>query len=194
MRRFWPTTSRCTTSRGAWNEARKQGAVIPLALALSHAGASELVAGDLLAAERCFIELAAIVEARGFDWSLGSLLIAAWRGQAKQTHALIDAVAAEAARQGQGYQLVFADYARCIRELGFGHYREAYASVRADTDDTSQLKSAFADMVEAALVSSTLRNVTWLGWRPGRLFPLSFRAGRGLRVVGKAVVRHTFSK
>jgi DNA-binding CsgD family transcriptional regulator len=131
-------------------QARDQGAVIPLALALSHAGASELVAGDLLAAERCFIELAAIVEARGFDWSLGSLLIAAWRGQAKQAYALLDTVSAEAARQGQGYQLVFADYARCILELGFGHYREAYASVRADTDDTSQLKFAFADLVEAA--------------------------------------------
>jgi DNA-binding CsgD family transcriptional regulator len=132
------------------SEARKQGAVIPLALALSHAGASELVAGDLAAAERCFIELAAIVEARGFDWSLGSLLVAAWRGQAKQAYALSAIVAAEAARQGQGYQLVFADYARCILELGLGHYREAYASVSADTDDTSQLKFAFADMVEAA--------------------------------------------
>jgi tetratricopeptide (TPR) repeat protein len=132
------------------SEARKQGAVIPLALALSHAGASELVAGDLAAAERCFIELAAIVEARGFDWSLGSLLVAAWRGQAKQTHALIDVVAAEAARQGQGYQLVFADYARCILELGLGRYREAYESVSADTDDASQLKFALADLVEAA--------------------------------------------
>ena len=132
------------------SEARKQGAVIPLALALIHAGASELVAGDLAAAERCFIELAAIVEARGFDWSLGSLLVAAWRGQAKQTHALIDAVAAEAARQGQGYQLVFADYARCFLELGLGHYREAYESVSADTDDASQLKFALADLVEAA--------------------------------------------
>src|SRR5439155_14965267 len=65
-------------------QARDQGAVIPLALALSHAGASELVAGDLAAAERCFIELAAIVEARGFDWSLGSCLLAAWLGLAKR--------------------------------------------------------------------------------------------------------------
>ena len=155
------------------SEARKQGAVIPLALALSHAGGSELVAGDLAAAERCFIELAAIVEARGFDWSLGSLLVAAWRGQAKQTYALIDIVAAEAARQGQGYQLVFADYARCILELGFGHYREAYASVGADTDDTSQLKFALADLVEAAQRSGEHHAAQchvdrWPSWPPFR--------------------------
>jgi DNA-binding CsgD family transcriptional regulator len=132
------------------SQAREQGAVIPLALALSHAGASELVAGDLSAAERCFIELATIVEARGLDWSLGSLLVAAWRGQVKRTNILLDSVAAEAARQGQGYQLVFADYARCILELGLGHYHEAYASVAAHVDDTSQLKFALADLVEAA--------------------------------------------
>jgi hypothetical protein len=80
--------------------ARNQGAVIPLALALSHAGSSELVAGNLPVAERCFIELSAIVEARGFSWTLGSLLVSARRGQAKQTYSLMDLVTAEAAGQG----------------------------------------------------------------------------------------------
>jgi len=94
-------------------------------------GLNELVAGNLMVAERCFIELAAIVEARGFSWSLGSLLVSAWRGQARQTYALMDVVAAEAARQGQGYQLVFADYARCVLELGLGHYHKAYATLNA---------------------------------------------------------------
>ena len=144
----------------AWqmeSRARNEGAVIPLALALSHAGGSELVAGNLMVAERCFIELAAIVEARGFSWTLGSLLVSAWRGQAWQTYALMDVVAAEAARQGQGYQLVFADYARCVLELGLGHYHEAYATLNARTEDTSQLKFALADLVEAAYRSGEHR-------------------------------------
>ena len=92
----------------AWRmeaQAREQGAAVALSLALSHAGVSELLAGLLPQAERCFHERVAIEEARGRDWSIGPLLIAAWRGQAGQAETLLDTVAGEAARQGQGYQL-----------------------------------------------------------------------------------------
>jgi DNA-binding CsgD family transcriptional regulator len=64
---------------------------------------------------------------------------------------------------------VFGDYARCILELGFGHYRGAYAGVSADTDDTSQLKFALTDLVEAAQRSgehrAAQRQVDWLAER-----------------------------
>ena len=82
--------------------------------------------------------MTAIAEARGQPWAVGSLILSAWRGQADRAYALLDAVADAADRQGQGYQLVFADYARCILELGHGHYGAAYASSRVD--DTSQVK------------------------------------------------------
>ena len=65
-RRSWPTTS--PLHELAWRmeaEAREQGAVIALSLALSHAGVSELLAGLLSEAERCFLERVAIEEARG---------------------------------------------------------------------------------------------------------------------------------
>jgi DNA-binding CsgD family transcriptional regulator len=62
----------------------------------------------------------------------------------------MDTVAQEAARYGQGYQLVFAGYARFVLELGLGRYREAYHSLDGQIGDTSQLKFALADMVEAA--------------------------------------------
>ena len=111
---------------------------------------SGLLGGDLAEAQRCFAELTAISEARGQPWSIGSLLITAWRGPAEQAHALLEQVAEEADRQGQGYQLVFADYARCILELGQGRYEAAYASFPAGIDDTSQVKFVLADLVEAA--------------------------------------------
>jgi DNA-binding CsgD family transcriptional regulator len=130
--------------------AREQGAVVPLLLALSHAGVSGLLAGDLPEAQRCFVEMTAIAEARGQPWSLGSLLLSAWRGQPEQAYALLDTVAGEADRQGQGYQLVFADYARCILELGHGRYDAAYASFASGVDDTSQVKFVLPDLVEAA--------------------------------------------
>jgi DNA-binding CsgD family transcriptional regulator len=130
--------------------AREQGAMIDLALALSHAGVSGLLGGDLGEAQRCFAELTAISEAREQPWSIGSLLIAAWRGPHEHAYRLLEQVAEEANRQGQGYQLVFADYARCIVELSQGRYETAYAAFAAGIDDTSQVKFVLADLVEAA--------------------------------------------
>jgi DNA-binding CsgD family transcriptional regulator/tetratricopeptide (TPR) repeat protein len=130
--------------------ARHRGAMVLLSLALSYAGARGLLAGDLAETERCFTEMTAISDARGQPWSLGTLLCSAWRGQPEQTYALLDTVSGEAGRQGQGYQLVFADYARCILELGHGRYDAAYASFASGIDDTSQIKFALPDLVEAA--------------------------------------------
>lgn len=130
--------------------ARDRGAVAPLALALSHAGVSELLAGRLAEAERCFVERAAIEEARGHPQHIGALLVAAWRGQVDRTRSLLAVVADEAARQGQGYQLGYAGYARCVLELGLGRYQEAFDSIDEDIDDTSHLKFALPDLVEAA--------------------------------------------
>ncbi len=81
----------------AWRmeaQAREQGAAIALSLALSHAGVSELLAGRLAEADRCFHERVAIEEARGRDWSIGPLLVAAWRGQEEPAQALLDTVKA----------------------------------------------------------------------------------------------------
>jgi DNA-binding CsgD family transcriptional regulator len=132
------------------DEARQHGAVLPLTLALSHAGVSNLLAGYLSEAQRCFVEHAAIAEARGQRWSIGALLVAAWRGQTQQVHTLLETVAEDASREGQGYQLVFADYARCVIELGRSHYGAAYASFTAGVEDTSQIKFVLPDLVEAA--------------------------------------------
>jgi len=137
-------------SRRMETAAREQGAMIPLSLALSHAGVSGLLSGDLPEAQRCFAEMTAIAEARGQPWSLGSLLLSAWHGPPEQAYALLDTVAGEAARQGQGYQLVFADYARCILELGHSRYDAAYVGFASRVDDTSQVKFVLPDLVEAA--------------------------------------------
>ena len=130
--------------------ARQHGTMLTLALALSHAGAWGLLGGDLAEARRCFGEITALAQARDQPWSLGSLLLAAWRGQPQQAYALLDQVAAEAARQGQGYQLLFAGYARCVLELGQGRYDAAYAGFPSGIADTSQLKFALPDLAEAA--------------------------------------------
>jgi len=137
-------------SRRMETAARTHGTMLSLALALSHAGVWGLLAGDLAEARRCFGEMSALAQARDQPWSLGSLLLAAWRGQPQQAYALLDQVAGEAGRQGQGYQLLFASYTRCILELGQGRYDAAYATFPSGIADTSQLKFALPDLAEAA--------------------------------------------
>jgi hypothetical protein len=124
--------------------------VIPRALALSHTGASELMAGLLRESERCFDQLSAIAEASGRQEHIGALLIAAWRGDAGLTRRLLDDVTREASAQGQGYQLMFAGYASSSSSSGLGRYREAYLTLGDDIGDVSHVKFALAHAVEAA--------------------------------------------
>ncbi|MDV9169001.1 AAA family ATPase [Streptomyces sp. W16] len=140
----------------AWRleaEARRLGAVIPMALALSHTALSELIAGRLAESERLFDQRAALEETRGSRIFLGALLIAAWRGRAEEAESLAEAVREHASRTGQGYQLVFCDYARSVTELSRCRYHEAYLALEDHMGDTSQLKFALADMIEAAVRS-----------------------------------------
>ncbi|HEY6496137.1 MAG TPA: LuxR family transcriptional regulator [Trebonia sp.] len=131
-------------------QARAQGALVPLSFALNHAGSVALVAGMLTEAEQSYTERASIEEARGHGTSLGALLVAAWRGSSKETYPLLDAVESEATGQGQGYQLMLADYARCVLELGRRHYAEASGGGRAGRRDIAPPAFALADFAEAA--------------------------------------------
>jgi DNA-binding CsgD family transcriptional regulator len=151
--------------------ARQHGPVYPLALALSHAGVAGLLRGDLAEAGRCFTERTAQAEALGQPWSIGPLLLAAWRGPARRAYDLLDTVGAEASAQGQGYQLAFAGYARCVLELGLGHYEAAYASLRVS--DTSPLKFALPDLVEAAQRAGQADAAAELTGRLARLAQIS---------------------
>jgi DNA-binding CsgD family transcriptional regulator len=138
----------------AWRldaEARQRCAAVPLALALSHTGVSELLAGRLREAELRFDQRSAIEEAQGYEQGVGALLVAAWRGRTDTVRELRDTVTRQAVSHGQGYQLVFADYARFVVELAHGRYREAYGSLAGRITDTSQLKFALADVIEAAV-------------------------------------------
>jgi DNA-binding CsgD family transcriptional regulator len=156
----------------AWRlaaEAQRQGAVIPMALALSHAALSELIAGHLAESERLFDQRAALEEARGSQLYLGALLVASWRGRFEAARALTEAVQEHAARTGQGYQLVFCDYARCVVELSRGRYLEAYLSLEEQIGDTCQVKFAVVDMVEAATRCGKEDEATHLVERLSRL-------------------------
>ncbi|MER6371867.1 AAA family ATPase [Streptomyces mirabilis] len=140
----------------AWRlhtEAGQRNAVISMVLALSHTALSELTAGHLDESERLFDRGAALEEARGSQLHIGALLIAAWRGRFEEARTLMPLVREHTAQTGQGYQLVFLDYARCVIHLSQGRYEEAYLSLAGQTEDTCQVKFALVDLVEAAVRS-----------------------------------------
>jgi DNA-binding transcriptional LysR family regulator/DNA-binding CsgD family transcriptional regulator len=133
-------------------QAREQGAVLPLSVALVFSGVSELFAGALSQAWACFTERGAIEVARGGNCEVGQALVLAWRGQVSE--ALTQAAAAErvACEQGQGWKLSWLEYARSVLELGTGHYAAALAAVPRAYEE-NPLLSAFAlpDLIEAAV-------------------------------------------
>jgi len=133
-------------------QAREQGAVLPLSVALIFRLASELFAGALSQARACFTERGAIEAARGGNCELGQALVLAWRGQVSEARAQAASAERVAVEQGQGWKLSWLEYARSVLELGTSHYEEALAAVPCAYED-NPLLSAFAlpDLIEAAV-------------------------------------------
>jgi DNA-binding CsgD family transcriptional regulator len=133
-------------------QAREQGAVLPLSVALVFRLASELFAGVLSQARACFTERRAIEAARGGNCELGQALVLAWRGQVSEARAQAASVERVAGEQGQGWKLSWLEYARSVLELGTSNYEEALAAVPCAYED-NPLLSAFAlpDLIEAAV-------------------------------------------
>jgi DNA-binding CsgD family transcriptional regulator len=133
-------------------QARRQGALSALAVALVYAGTSDLFAGSLDEAQARFTEREAIEAARESDCRLGNLIVMAWRGRERETRAWAGTVADAARSQGQGWKLAWVDYARCVLELGLGHYQEAMAAAPGAFEDNPMVSAfAGADFVEAAV-------------------------------------------
>ncbi len=126
--------------------------MLALSNALIFTGVSELFAGALDQARARFTERGTIEAARGDGCNTGQVLVLAWRGEASQTRAQAAAAARAAAEQGQGWRLVWLEYAISVLELGLGHYEEALAAAPHAYEE-NPLLSAFAlpDLIEAAV-------------------------------------------
>lgn len=133
------------------SEARQQGNLGMLHLALLDRGISQLLNGHIREAEVSFLEQAGIGEARLRASSLGRLLIAAWRGNAELTAGLYAAVTEEADRHDEGYHLPFAEYARCVLALAEGREYNAREILCPQFGLLSSIKFALPDAIEAAV-------------------------------------------
>jgi hypothetical protein len=85
------------------DQARDQGAVLALSIALIFSGVSELLAGDLNQARARFTERGAIEAARGGSCDVGRTLVLAWQGQEGEARARAAAAACRS-RAGAGLE------------------------------------------------------------------------------------------
>jgi DNA-binding CsgD family transcriptional regulator len=141
-------------SLASWLEvqARDQGAVLPLSIALIFSGSSEVFAGHLGQADARFAERGAIEAARGGSCEVGHALVLAWRGRAAEARAAAAAAAQVAVEQGEGWKLTVLEYARAVLALGLGHYEEALAAAPHGFKGNLLLRTfGLPDLIEAAV-------------------------------------------
>ena len=133
-------------------QARDQGAVLPLSIALIFSAWSELFAGHFGQAHALCTERGAIEAARGGSCAVGPALVLAWRGRAAEARAEAAAAAQVAVEQGEGWKLAMLAYGRAVLALGMGHYEEVLAAVPNGYKENVLLRTfALPDLIEAAV-------------------------------------------
>jgi len=142
-----------------WVErARDQGALTTLPVALNFLSWSDVIAGRFAAAEAGLAEARDILALTGFRGIAGvhgpaELLLAAWRGDEKETRAAASAIGDDARDRGQGADIAIAQSSLAVLELGRGEYAAAL-SCAADAYDEDIIYAGtlvLPDLVEAAV-------------------------------------------
>jgi DNA-binding CsgD family transcriptional regulator len=110
---------------------RKTGALMHLAYALNYLARSHILAGELVAAARLVEEDHVIAEATGNEPIADTaMMLAAWRGQERETSELVEVVSQEAAARGAGRLASLAAYASSVLHNGLQQYAAACDAAR----------------------------------------------------------------
>jgi DNA-binding CsgD family transcriptional regulator len=115
--------------------ARETGTLSELALALSARTPILVLCGELSAAASAVAETRSVEEGTGISSApYGALILAAWRGDAREERALIEATIREAGSRGEGIGLAICEYARAVLCNGLGRYEEALIAARSASE------------------------------------------------------------
>jgi DNA-binding CsgD family transcriptional regulator len=110
---------------------RKTGALMHLAYALNYLARTHILAGELVAAARLVEEDHVIAEATGNEPIADTaMMLAAWRGQERETSELVEVVSQEAAARGAGRLASLAAYASSVLHNGLQQYAAACDAAR----------------------------------------------------------------
>ncbi len=133
--------------------ARGAGTLLVIPLALNHAAAARLHAGDMAGAAALVAEADAIGEATGSQpVVLTALELAAWRGRDVAVEPILDAVIRGATAAGAGMNVSVAENARATLYNGLGRHAEArvVAERACQHDDFGLLGWGLLELIEAA--------------------------------------------
>ncbi|MEV6892217.1 AAA family ATPase [Kribbella sp. NPDC051137] len=145
----WDLISRRYEQR-ARDESR---ASLPIALTMQIVNL--VVQGELSKAESLVEDFDAARQATGiFDASYGGVLLAIWRGHVQQATEMIDAMADDAAKRGEGVTLIAVAWLRAVLSNSLGRYQEAATAALEATESQREMGyvtlCSLAELVTAA--------------------------------------------
>ena len=122
----WDDESAYVLSDHSLQPPGKTGALSELALALSSRTPVLVFCGELSAAASTVEEAQSVQEATEIgEAPYGALILAAWRGQAREARELIEATTGESRSRGEGIGLAICEYTHAVLCNGLGEYEEA---------------------------------------------------------------------
>jgi DNA-binding CsgD family transcriptional regulator len=155
----WDDESAYVLSHHNVRIARETGTVTELALALSARTPILVFCGELGAARSAVAETRSVEEAAGISSApYGALILAAWRGQAREARELIETTMREARSRGEGIGLSICEYARAVLSNGLGRYDDALVAARSASEYQEVVGEnwGLSELVEAATRTGSL--------------------------------------
>ena len=130
------------------------GALSELPLALGSRTPVLVFCGELTAAASLVEEAHSVREATGINEApYGALILAAWRGQAREARELIEVTMREATSRGEGVGVAISEYAHAVLCNGLGQYEEALVAARRACADPQEMVAhnwGLTELVESA--------------------------------------------
>ena len=153
---LWDDASYETLSARHIELGRTAGLLAILPTALTSRIVAHAFFGEFSAADHLIAEQQALTDAIGIPMPpYGPLLVAAWRGDAKEAPAVLDAAIPQITARGEGGGLAFADYARAVMNLGLGRYREALTAATPtdafDSEGFAIYPQGLPEIIESAV-------------------------------------------
>jgi len=149
----WDDEQAYLLSRRNVRVARETGTFTELALALSAHTPVLVFCGELGAAAAAVVETQSVEEATGISSApYGALILAAWRGQARQARELIETTTREAGARGEGIGVAVSEYARAVLCNSLGQYEEAFAAAWSASEQQEVVAEnwALSELIEPA--------------------------------------------
>ena len=149
----WDDESAYVLSDHSLQAARKTGALSELALALSARTPVLVFCGELSAAASTVEEAQSVHEATGIGAApYGALILAGWRGQAREARELIETTTRESRSRGEGIGLAICEYTRAVLCNGLGEYEEARVGAlsRSEYQEVVAENWGLTELIESA--------------------------------------------